>query len=56
MCKAVEALNIVLNLAAIQEATLEPFRIQDITLINTVAEVARGVGNWHIALVYVQSN
>ena len=56
MCKAVEALNIVLNLEAIQEVNLETLEIQDITLINTLAEVARGVGNWHIALVHVQSN
>ena len=56
MCKAVEALNIVLILEAIQEATLEPFYIQDITLINTLSEVARGIGNWQISLVHVQSN
>ena len=47
MCKAVEALNIVFFLEAIQEVKWkgETLEIQDITLINTLSEVARGIGN-----------
>ena len=56
MCKAVQALNIVLVLAALQEITLVPLRIQDISLINTLAEVAKGITHWHISSFYVQGH
>ena len=56
MRKAVQALNIVLFQAALQETSLVPFRIQDISLINTLAEVAKGVAHWRFSSFYVQGH
>ena len=51
MPRTVQALNIVLLHSALQS----PFE-QDIVLINTLAEVAKGVSYWFFSPVYVQGH
>jgi hypothetical protein len=51
MPRTVQALNVVL----LQSALQSPFE-QDIVLINTLAEVAKGVSYWFFSPVYVQGH